>query len=409
MKRSIESFNCYKQITDLQTRQLCKSVDKLEEQLHHEISKECAELKEKLATDRQSILKNISDKKSKLMWAIHRFSTKEKYIDNIFSIGADDDLMQCKNDMQAEQIQKGSNITCNRMRIEIISQVTTAPVRIQDMFKLERYNHDGFFLSLKYSFVCEELAGKVITSIVAGSDGVLIAFSNTNFLCNFLLRKTVFSYSKEGQLMKVHPIPPQLDITVDKIGNILWYSENQWRLLWYPLSHTDNDENKPVAETVNRPIAVDISEKGNIVHLDNKKTIYKNFNKVNGNSCMCTLTAPISLCCVNDAIWITDPGKGQVTIYSSEGRVQGCVSEEDIPLQLGEKFNPHGICYNPNVKLIFVSDSRNNFVLAVDSARRYSFVLLTEEQGLFSPTCLATRDRELWVCDRNKRVSYYEI
>ena len=267
----------------------------------------------------------------------------------------------------------------------------------------------------------------------------------------------------------VYAIPTQLDLTLDKNGNDIYYYDSRMECITvYPDPGQVIDEENPDKVTKNtipgpvhkgnnqgkvtkgtnqgpvikgknqgqvtkgkridqikkkeviyscsRPVSMNTFENGDVIILDVRKkltrlslTKEKELKDKGIQFDESILVSPIKVACDQNDLWVADPGSGLVVVYDANGQVK-IKFDARTHLKTPNEFRPYSVCtYNSYLNNTFVVDPMNNCVFTISKDGQYCDVILDHRHKLESPTSIACSHSKLWLCDKKNRIRIYNI
>lgn len=414
--------NRYNSIVNLQKLveknkiKMYQSLNKQEEECCKAVKKSFTALKTEIEDISNEEINSLLKRKTYHESKIRKITSERTYVDQVVHSEFGSDITQVKSQHSKGQESNVGN-HCRHFRVDIpsLSFPDTIPVLTMETFGVIRQNrtiHVGLTLTLENTFICNVLNKSVSAICITSVDEALVSFKYDTMKQDSP-RREVIKYNAAGIEKMVYAIPTQLDLTLGRNGNDIYFYDSRMKCITFYQNQSQVNDKENIYY---RPLSMDTFENGDLIILDIRKkltrlslTTKKTFKDKGIQFDESILVFPIKVACDQNDLWVADPGSGLVVVYDEIGQLK-FKFDARTHLKTPNEFRPYGVCTcNSYLNNTIVVDPMNNCVFTISKDGRYCNVILDHMHALDSPTSIACSHGKLWLCDKKNRIRIYDI
>jgi hypothetical protein len=414
--------NRYNSIVNLQKLveknkiKMYQSLNKQEEECCKAVKKSFTALKTEIEDISNEEINSLLKRKTYHESKIRKITSERTYVDQVVHSEFGSDITQVKSQLSKGQESNVGN-HCRHFRVDIpsLSFPDTIPVLTMETFGVIRQNrtiHVELTLTLENTFICNVLNKSVSAICITSVDEALVSFKYDTMKQDSP-RREVIKYNAAGIEKMVYAIPTQLDLTLGRNGNDIYFYDSRMKCITFYQNQSQVNDKENIYY---RPLSMDTFENGDLIILDIRKkltrlslTTKKTFKDKGIQFDESILVFPIKVACDQNDLWVADPGSGLVVVYDEIGQLK-FKFDARTHLKTPNEFRPYGVCTcNSYLNNTIVVDPMNNCVFTISKDGRYCNVILDHMHALDSPTSIACSHGKLWLCDKKNRIRIYDI
>jgi hypothetical protein len=414
--------NRYNSIVNLQKLveknkiKMYQSLNKQEEECCKAVKKSFTALKTEIEDISNEEINSLLKRKTYHESKIRKITSERTYVDQVVHSEFGSDITQVKSQLSKGQESNVGN-HCRHFRVDIpsLSFPDTIPVLTMETFGVIRQNrtiHVELTLTLENTFICNVLNKSVSAICITSVDEALVSFKYDTMKQDSP-RREVIKYNAAGIEKMVYAIPTQLDLTLGRNGNDIYFYDSRMKCITFYQNQSQVNDKENIYY---RPLSMDTYENGDLIILDIRKkltrlslTTKKTFKDKGIQFDESILVFPIKVACDQNDLWVADPGSGLVVVYDEIGQLK-FKFDARTHLKTPNEFRPYGVCTcNSYLNNTIVVDPMNNCVFTISKDGRYCNVILDHMHALDSPTSIACSHGKLWLCDKKNRIRIYDI
>jgi hypothetical protein len=420
--KSAANNNRYNSIVNLQKLveknkiKMYQSLNKQEEECCKAVKKSFTALKTEIEDISNEEINSLLKRKTYHESKIRKITSERTYVDQVVHSEFGSDITQVKSQLSKGQESNVGN-HCRHFRVDIpsLSFPDTIPVLTMETFGVIRQNrtiHVELTLTLENTFICNVLNKSVSAICITSVDEALVSFKYDTMKQDSP-RREVIKYNAAGIEKMVYAIPTQLDLTLGRNGNDIYFYDSRMKCITFYQNQSQVNDKENIYY---RPLSMDTFENGDLIILDIRKkltrlslTTKKTFKDKGIQFDESILVFPIKVACDQNDLWVADPGSGLVVVYDEIGQLK-FKFDARTHLKTPNEFRPYGVCTcNSYLNNTIVVDPMNNCVFTISKDGRYCNVILDHMHALDSPTSIACSHGKLWLCDKKNRIRIYDI